>query len=112
MWSCLGQKSEHSNSSLTLITLTDGAVPSISSVSAASTSSGKAVKHPFFFSLYVPSCFETVSACQLISADAFLDQVCHYIGYNITLRRCSPVPMITAEFVSSFYIQKIARSRT
>ena len=56
-----------------LTTSTDGDAPSPSSVSAASTASGKAVGHPLFFSLYVPILSHPVSACKLISAAAFLD---------------------------------------
>ena len=39
------------------------------------------------------------------------DLVCH-IGFSIILQLCSPVPMITAEFVSSFGTLRRARSRT
>ena len=52
-----------------------------------------------------------VSTRQLMGGYAFLDLVCH-IGFSIILQLCSPVPMITAEFVSSFGALRRARSRT
>ena len=52
-----------------------------------------------------------VSARQLMGGYVFLNLVCH-IGFSIILRLCSPVPMITAEFVSSFGTLRRARSRT
>ena len=51
MWSCLGQKNEHNNSSPPLATSTDGSAPSPRSISAAITvglASRKVVKHPYF----------------------------------------------------------------
>ena len=75
------------------------------------------MEHPCSFSISLYSiCLDVshaVSARQLISrsGDDFLDQVYH-IGFSITLRLCSPVPMITAEFVSRFGTLQRTTSRT
>ena len=95
MWSCLGQKNYHKNSSPPMTTSTDGgSAPSPSSVSAARTvglASRKVVKHPFFLSMYSMCSIvaHPVSARQLNSrsADAFLDQVCQISVHVVDFKK-------------------------
>ena len=51
-------------------------------------------------------------AQQRVNQMLFWTKFVIYVGFSITLRLCSPVSMITAEFVSRFGTTRRSRSRT
>ncbi len=62
VWSCLGQKSEHKNSSDPLNTWTDGSAPSLSSVTAARTASINEGGEASLFLFHSPWAFDLINS--------------------------------------------------